>query len=94
MMIFDGINIYPVEIENALLRHPAVAEVAAFPIRSQVRGDIPVVAVVVKSEVLAEELYAHCRSWLGSRSPQGLLISPSANTEITPTISVDRSKIR
>lgn len=75
-MIFNGINIHPAEIENTLLRHPAVSEAAAFAIQSEPHGDIPVVAVVIKSPVLAEELYSHCRSWLGLRSPQGLAIVP------------------
>jgi acyl-coenzyme A synthetase/AMP-(fatty) acid ligase len=76
VMIFDGINIYPAEIENTLLRHPAVSEAAAFPINSEAHGNIPVVAVVIKSQVLAEELYSHCRSWLAQHSPQGLVILP------------------
>ena len=39
VMIFDGININPAEIENTLLRHPAVAEASAFALYSTVRGD-------------------------------------------------------
>jgi acyl-CoA synthetase (AMP-forming)/AMP-acid ligase II len=44
LMIFDGINIFPTEIENVLLHYPAVTEAAAFPIPSPVRGDIPAAA--------------------------------------------------
>ena len=76
MMIFDGINIYPVEIENALLHHPAVAEVSAFSIRSVERGDIPVAAVEIKSKVSEDELRSHCRSWLGAHTPRRLMIVP------------------
>jgi len=74
MMILDGINIYPAEIENALLRHPAVAEAAVFPIRSVARGDVPVAAVVTKSQVPVDALRSHCRSWLGAHTPPGLMI--------------------
>ena len=74
LMILDGINIFPAEIENVLLKHPAVAEAAAFPVRSEERGDIPVAAVVTKSQVSVDELHAHCQSWLGARSPLGLMI--------------------
>lgn len=74
VMIFDGININPAEIENVLLRHPAVSEAAAFPIHSTVHGDTPFAAVVIKSQVLEDELLSHCRSWLGLHSPQGLFI--------------------
>ena len=76
LMILDGINIYPVEIENVLLRHPAIAEAAAFPIRSVARGDIPIAAVVTKSQASEDELLSHCRSWLGLHAPHGLMIVP------------------
>jgi acyl-CoA synthetase (AMP-forming)/AMP-acid ligase II len=32
MINYDGVKIYPADIEAALLDHPAVAEVAAFPV--------------------------------------------------------------
>ena len=76
LMILDGINIYPGEIENVLLRHPAVAEAAAFPIRSVARGDIPIAAVITKSQASEDELLSHCRSWLGLHAPHGLMIVP------------------
>ncbi len=76
LIILDGINIYPAEIENVLLRHPAVAEAAAFPIRSVARGDIPIAAVVTKSQVSEGELLSHCRSWIGLHAPHGLMIVP------------------
>ena len=47
MMIFDGMNIYPIEIENALMLHPAVKEVAAFPIKHEVFQDVPAAAVIL-----------------------------------------------
>ncbi|HLB16926.1 MAG TPA: fatty acid--CoA ligase family protein [Burkholderiales bacterium] len=74
VMIFDGINIVPSEIESALLRHPAVAEAAAFPVRSDARGDLPMAAVVVRSATTEEELLKFCRGRLGVRSPKRVLI--------------------
>jgi acyl-coenzyme A synthetase/AMP-(fatty) acid ligase len=76
VMIYDGININPAEIENALLNHPAVYEAAAFSIPSEIHGDLPVAVVVVKSEITEPELLSHCRSWLGLHSPQGLSFVP------------------
>jgi len=71
MMIFDGINIYPREIESVLEAHPAVAEAAAFPVPSAVHGSIPVAAVVQRSAVTGEqELVQYCRQRLGARAPQ------------------------
>ena len=74
LMIFDGINIFPAEIENVLLHHAAVTEAAAFPIRSPVRGDIPAAAVVVQAEVSETDLLAHCSHWLGLHKPHGIKI--------------------
>ncbi len=76
MMIYDGINIYPGEIENALLNHLVVAEVAAFSLRSSELGDIPFAAVVIKSQASEEDLISHCRSWLGAHAPAGIMIVP------------------
>ena len=48
MMILNGVNIFPVEIERVLERHPAVRVAAALPIASQVHGQIPVAAVELR----------------------------------------------
>jgi acyl-coenzyme A synthetase/AMP-(fatty) acid ligase len=69
MMIFDGINISPAEIESVLLRHPAVAEAAAISIRDPRRGDIPAAAVVMASPLPAKDLSEFAKSWLGARAP-------------------------
>ena len=76
MIIFDGINISPAEIENVLLRHPALCDAAAFSIADDARGDVPFAAVVVRSAVSEAELLSHCRSSLGAHAPQGVVILP------------------
>lgn len=70
MMNFDGIKIYPADIEAALLAHPAVLEAAAFPISDQAHQDIPVAAVVLRDASQLEALTAHCRGLLGVRAPR------------------------
>jgi len=77
MMIFEGVNISPAEIENVLLRHPALSEVAAFAVSDDVRGDLPFAAVVVRSPVSEAELLSHCRSKLGAHAPIGVFILPA-----------------
>ena len=73
-MIFDGINIFPAEIENVLLHHEAVSEAAAFPVPSVIRGDIPAAAVVLGAPADAADLLAHCREWLGLHAPLAIKI--------------------
>jgi long-chain acyl-CoA synthetase len=74
MMIFNGTNIYPCEIEAALEGHPAVREAAAFPMRSAVHQDIPVAAVVAQAPTDEAALVAFGRTILGLRAPRRVLL--------------------
>ncbi|MFI4924972.1 MAG: class I adenylate-forming enzyme family protein [Vicinamibacteria bacterium] len=72
MMIMNGINIYPVEIERILERHPAVESAAAFPLASDMHGQIPVAAVELRAGMRCAggELVAFARDALGMRGPR------------------------
>lgn len=48
LIISGGENIYPVEIENALYRHEAVAEAAVFGIPDDQWGEVPAAHIVLK----------------------------------------------
>lgn len=48
MMIFNGINVYPLEIERSIRELAGIQDVAALPLRHPVHQDVPVVAVVLK----------------------------------------------
>ena len=50
MIIIKGQNIWPGDIENALCKHPGVAEAAAIGIPDDLRGEIIVAAVVLKPD--------------------------------------------
>lgn len=69
MMIFNGINIYPAEIEQVLLQHPAVRDAVAFPVKSSRHQDIPVAAIIPGANVSRDELAAYCAQHLGERKP-------------------------
>lgn len=58
MIIRGGENIYPVEVENLLRDHPAVAEVAVFGLPDSYYGETVAAAVSLKSPVLASDLKA------------------------------------
>jgi fatty-acyl-CoA synthase len=49
MLISGGENIYPAEIENALLAHPGIEECAVIGVTDEVWGEIPVAYVVWKN---------------------------------------------
>lgn len=60
-----GYRIGPVEVESALLTHPAVAEAAAIAAPDPERGSVVKAVVVLRdgtpSDALVEELQQHCR---------------------------------
>ena len=64
MIISGGENIYPIEIENALYRHPAVAECAVIGIPDDYWGEVPVAHVVLHAgaKASAAELIAHAEA--------------------------------
>jgi acyl-CoA synthetase (AMP-forming)/AMP-acid ligase II len=59
-----GEKISPVEVDAALLSHPAVAEAASFGAPDQKYGEEVCAAVILKAQVTASELQDHCRNQL------------------------------
>ena len=59
MIIRGGVNIYPPEIEQTLMAHPAVAEAAVIGWPSKVRGEEVAAFVVRRGEVGEQELMEH-----------------------------------
>ena len=76
MMILDGINIYPAEIEKVLAAHPAVRDVAVMPVVHEVHQHIPIAAVALHPDgaVSERDLHAYARERLGPRCPPRILI--------------------
>ena len=69
MIISGGVNIYPQEIENLLITHPKVADVAVIGAPHDEMGEMVVAVVQPASmgdagEALAAELLAYCRASL------------------------------
>ena len=61
MIISGGENIYPAEIENVILGHPGVAEVAVIGVPSAKWGESPVAVVVSKDTALTDQdVLGHC----------------------------------
>jgi 2-furoate---CoA ligase len=60
MIISGGENIHPLEVEDALARHPAVREVAVVGAPDDRLGQRVVAVVVADREIDAEALDAHC----------------------------------
>lgn len=76
MMIMNGVNIYPAEIERVISGHPAVSDTASVPLRSALHQDIPICAVTLRPGFSTSEnqlLDYACRH-LGSHAPRNLFV--------------------
>ncbi|MBD2677141.1 MULTISPECIES: acyl--CoA ligase [Nostoc] len=61
-----GEKISPLEVDDILLRHPAVAEALAFAVPHKSLGEDIHAAVVLKAEASEKELLAHCSTMLAN----------------------------
>ena len=61
MIVMSGWKIYPTEVEEVLIKYPAVKEIAIFSINDCHRGEIPVAAVVWENESDSEGLINYAR---------------------------------
>jgi long-chain acyl-CoA synthetase len=71
MIISGGVNIYPQEIENVLVTHPKVLDVAVIGVPNdefgeEVKAIVQPVLVDAAGPDLAEELIEHCRAQLAA----------------------------
>jgi long-chain acyl-CoA synthetase len=77
-IISGGVNIYPQEIDNELVKHPAVADSATVGVPHDEWGEQVKAVILLKpghepSEALAEEILAFARASLASfKVPRGL----------------------
>jgi acyl-CoA synthetase (AMP-forming)/AMP-acid ligase II len=65
LIIRGGVNIAPLEIDNVLLRDPAILEAAAVGVPDKIYGEEVVCYVVAKDKGLTEAaVQEHCRQYL------------------------------
>ncbi|WP_326769762.1 long-chain fatty acid--CoA ligase [Streptomyces sp. NBC_01591] len=79
MIVSGGENIYPAEVENVLLGHPAVAEAAVVGVPDPKWGEVGRAVVVLRAgaTATAEELIAHLEGRLARyKIPRGVALVP------------------
>ncbi len=62
MVITGGYNVYPREVEDVLLLHPAVREAACFGVPDAYRGEVVHARIVLRAPIEIEQVLAHCRA--------------------------------
>ena len=81
MIIMSGWKIYPTEVENVIIQHPAVDDVAVFGVQDERKGEVPVAAVVPapgktitieESALTARPALRHTSARAGSSSVESL----------------------
>ena len=63
MFIVGGFNVYPAEIEAALLRHPSIAQVAVIGIPDERQGEVGCAVVVARAGANCETLPGEVIAW-------------------------------
>lgn len=65
MILVSGFNVYPNEIEDVIMQHPKVLEVAAIGVPDEATGEAVKAYVVARDSTLTkDELIQHCRTSL------------------------------
>lgn len=75
MIVSGGENVYPAEIENALMAHPAIADVAVIGVPDDKWGEVPMALVVRKpdTQVTEQEIISFAREHLaGFKTPKSV----------------------
>jgi acyl-CoA synthetase (AMP-forming)/AMP-acid ligase II len=96
MIISGGYNIWPAELENVLLDHPAVTEAAVFAIPHERWGETPMAVCVVDESmpVDADELIALCAERLGSYKKPGRVEIRTDPLPKSPVGKIQRRALR
>lgn len=95
VIINKGFNIYPQEIENVLLRHPAVLKAAVVGKQDSDVGQIPVAYVALRDgrELTQEEIAKFCRQNLAAyKVPRS--VTCLEDLPMTATGKIDKKQLR
>jgi HIP---CoA ligase len=90
MFIVGGFNAYPAEIENALLRHPAIAQAAVIGVPDQRLGEVGMAFVVVSEPVSDEDIIKWSREQMANyKVPRAVTIVDTLPLNATGKVMKD-----
>lgn len=95
MFIQGGYNVYPVEIENVLAAHPAVAMAAGIGIPDDVLGEVGCYYITLRPGKAAteQELIAHCVGQLANyKVPRRIVFTDAL--PLTPSGKIAKAELR
>jgi len=96
MIISGGFNIWPAELENALLNHPGIIEAAVYAIPDDRWGETPAASCVRApgAEVSESDLIALCAENLGSYKKPSRIFFQEAPLPKSPVGKIQRKVLR
>ena len=96
MIISGGFNIYPAELENVIMHHPDIVEVAVFGIPHDKWGETPLAICTTKDgrEPGEDEIIRMVADKLGSYKKPGRVEFTTEPLPKTPVGKIDRKAIR
>ncbi len=90
MFIVGGFNAYPAEIENALLRHPAITQAAVIGVPDQRLGEVGMAFVVLSEPVSGEDIIAWSREQMANyKVPRAVTIVDALPLNATGKVMKD-----
>jgi len=95
LVIVNGFNVYPREVEEVLLQHPDIAQAAVVSVPDRRTGEA-VKAVVVAEEgavLSADDVHAHCRERL-ARFKRPSVVEVADQLPRTPTGKIAKGRLR
>jgi long-chain acyl-CoA synthetase len=95
MIVVSGYNVYPIEVENIILRHPKVADAAVIGIPDEYQGEsVKALLVLKEGETMSlDELTGYCREHLAAfKVPRHMSIRESLPK--SPTGKVVKRELR
>ena len=97
MFIVGGFNVYPAEVENALLRHPDVKQAAVIGIPDERLGEVGMAFVVTRSgnREAGTEILAWCRDQMANyKAPRAIEIVDELPVNATGKLVKDELRTR
>jgi acyl-coenzyme A synthetase/AMP-(fatty) acid ligase len=95
VIVHDGSNISPQEVEGALLEHPAVALAGAVGVHDAIHGENVRAYVTLRDEAgrpTAADLIHHCRDRIGYKAPEEIVFLDEM--PLNPTGKIDRTGLK
>ena len=92
MIISGGENIYPAEVENALMSHPDLDDVAVIGVPSEKWGETVKAIVVIRGPTGGSDIINYCRSRLLTGAP--LRWTASTSSPRNPSGKILKTELR